>query len=511
MGIQNNSKVHALEVTTIAKGAGIVFIGTIIGTGLKYLFELIVARNLGPNLFGIFFLGFTIFKILEKVSTVGLHNGVLRYVSLFRGIKDEQKIKGTILLSLKIVLITGVSIALLMIIFSSTISSNLFHNIDLSSILKIFGIMVIFTALTEILIYSTQAFQIMKYKVLVRMIYEPGVRILLLIIFFILGLKLFGAVFAFLISIITGTFLAFYYLKKIFPSILIKKISATYETKNILNFSWPLFVAGFFNLIIIHINTLMLGHFRTSQEVGLYGAAQRTSFLIPVILESFNAIFAPIIADFYNRKELEKLENLFKIVTKWIFTISFPVFLIIVFFAKEILNLWGKEYTTGAIYLIVICFAQLINCSVGSVGYMIMMTGRTKINLLNTIIIFAMTITLNLFLIPKYGVLGAALSLAIAIGTVNIIRLIEVYLILRIHPYRIDFLKPLGAGIISFILLFIISKYLLHIYRPLIFLFVGSLLFIITYALIVSLLGIGKEDRIILEKIRAKLNIKGEK
>ena len=154
MSIQNDSKIRIPEITTIAKGAGIGFIGTIIGTGLKYLFELIIARNLGARLFGVFFLGFTIFKLLERVSTLGLHNGVLRYVSLFRGVGDKERMKGTILLSFKIVFIVGTAIAFLMIVFSQSISKNIFHQSHLSLVLKIVAIGVIFTAVTEISVFS---------------------------------------------------------------------------------------------------------------------------------------------------------------------------------------------------------------------------------------------------------------------------------------------------------------------------------------------------------------------
>ena len=114
----NNLQVNILEIATIAKGAGIVFIGTIIGTGLKYLFELIVARNLGSELFGLFFLGFSIFKISEVISTLGLHNGILRYVALYAGENDRQRVKGVIILASKIVICTSILLSIILICFS---------------------------------------------------------------------------------------------------------------------------------------------------------------------------------------------------------------------------------------------------------------------------------------------------------------------------------------------------------------------------------------------------------
>jgi len=502
-------RAHSREITVLVKGAGIVFGGTIIGDALKYLFEVIVARNLGPQLFGIFFLGFTVFKVLERVSTVGLHNGVLRYVALFRGIGDQARIKGTILLGLRTVFTAAALISLLTIVFSRTISLHLFHQENLSSVLIIFALGTVFTAITEILTYSIQAFQIMKYPVLVRMIFEPGFRIVLVVPVLWLGWKLQGVLFVFLASLILGTLLAFSYLLRVFP-LTKDDIRPVYETRSILVFSWPLFFVGFLDLFIVQINTLMLGNFRTSQEVGIYGAAQRTAFLIPIVLNSFNAIFAPMIADLYHRKELKTLEGLFKTVTKWIFTISLPFSLILLLFAGDILTLWGEQYKAGTLCLIIICCAQLVNCATGPVGFVIMMTGNTVINLVNNIIVLSMIIILNVLLIPGYGIMGAAVGLAIALIIINIIRLIQVYFILRIHPYRTDFYKPIAAGVSAVMVSLTVAHFLgPQISRPWLKLAGHSAVILLTYVVVLILFGLEEGDKVIFEKLKAKLLDRG--
>jgi O-antigen/teichoic acid export membrane protein len=498
----NTSNNFNIEISTIAKGAGIVYFGTFLGIGLKYVFELLVARNLGPRLFGIFFLGFSIFKILERISTVGLHNGVLRYVSIFRSIGDTARIKGTILLSLKIVMAFGLLIFILIALFSPQISTDVFDKPELSSILPLFAAVVVFSVITEIFVYSTLAFQITKYKVLVRMIFEPGARILLVLVTFLLGWKLLGAVYAFCISIIAGMGLAFLCLSRQFPAFNQSRLRPIYETKDILKFSWPLFFVGFFNIALVQINTLLLGYFRESAEIGIYGAAFRTAFLIPIGLESFNTIFAPIISDLYEKKELRKLESLFKIATKWIFTISLPLSLYLVFYAKPILQIWGKDYADGSICLVILAVGQLINCSVGSVGYMITMIGRSKINLANMSGILIMNIVLNLLLIPRYGIIGAAISVTASLALINIIRLVEVMIILKIHPYRWDFFKPLLAGGVTAFVAYIIKSVDLDFQNYLISLVSGLFVFLLVYAGSLLFLGIEKEDKYILEKVK---------
>ncbi len=137
---------------------------------------------------------------------------------------------------------------------------------------------------------------------------------------------------------------------------------------------------------------------------------------------------------------------------------------------------------------------------------MISMTGRSKITLFNTVVIFFVNITLSYILIPKYGIIGAAVATGISFSLINILRVLEVYLILRIHPYRIDFLKPLASAGISVIVIYVVKYFLLSNINNFVMLAVGSLIFLGSYGLFYFLLGIKEEEKIIIEKIRAKLN-----
>lgn len=507
MSIQNNTRVYDQEITDIAKGAGIVFFGTIIGTGLKFLFEVIVARNLGTELFGLFFLGLAFLKVGEIISTLGLHRGVLRYIALFRGEGDKRRTKGTIIFALRIAVLIGLVICILIIFLAGFASINIFKKAELTPVLKMFAVVIPFTTLTTILVFSTQGFKIMKYRVYVREIFEPTIRIIGVVLIFLLGYKLYGVIFVFNISVAIGFFLAFYYLKKTFPDLTHKNIDSIFESKKILGFSWPLLLADFFGLIVIWMNILMIGYFKDSQEVGIYSAAHRTALLVQVILLSFNAIFAPIIADLYNKNESRKLERLFKIVTKWILSLSLPICLLMILLAPEILSLFGKDFIVGAVCLIILSLSQLVNSIFGSSGFLIMMSGKSRINLFNNMAAATLNICLNLLLIPQHGIIGAAVSLLITVTATNMIRFIEVYLLFKFHPFKVDFYKPLLAVGGSLILSCLVKRYLVQSNNPILIMLAVSAVFFVIYVLILFVLGIEEEDKIVLDKIRTKFSI----
>ena len=501
----NNSSILYPEITIIAKGAGIIFIGMTIGTGLRYLFEFIVARNLGPDLFGSFFLGFSAIKIAEIVSTLGLHRGVLRFVAIFQSAGDVARTKGAILFSIRTTLVVSLILGIFMFMLSPFVSLHIFHKAGLASVFRLFALIVPFIAVTTILVFCTQGFKIMKYRVFVRELFEPGIRIIAVVFLFILGFKLNGAIFAFIASILLGTILALVYTKKSFPPLIDKSTRPIFESKEILKYSWPLLLAEFFGLIIMWINILMIGYFKSSGEVGIYSASHRTALLGEVIFLSFNAIFSPITADLYYRKEHERLAHLFKLVNKWIFALNFPVCLLLVFFASDLLRLFGNRYLPGTMCLVLLGTAQLVNSALGSSGFLIMMSGKSRINLINNIFTALLNIGLNVLLIPAYGILGAALSFLASVIVVNLVMVVEVYALFRIHPFRTDMYKSPLAGGISFISMALLMRFLRWTGNPILLMGTGSMIFLLSYIILINALGIGEEDKMVLQSLKAKL------
>lgn len=511
MKTEKNPLVLSSEISTIAREGGIFLGGTLLGTGLRFSFDILAARHLGAEKFGLFFLGIAILKIAEIVSTLGLHRGALRYVAIFNGEKDIFRIKGTILYSLKMTAIFSLFISTGIITFSHSLATNIFHKPALGNILIAFSLSIPFTCITTIFVFSTQGFKTMMPRVTVREIFEPLIRLSGIIIVVILGGGLKSAVLIYFSSLFLGCLLAFSLLKKLFPSLTSFQVKPQVQKKEIFQYSWPLLFAEFFSLIIIWINILFLGIFSTSSNVGIYSSAHRTALLIQIVLISFNAIFSPIIADLWHKKEIYRLSELFRVVTKWSLLLSLPISLFMILSARNILVLFGKDYVQGANCLTALALAQLISSFLGTSGFMIMMSGKSKINLLNNLAMVILLIIFNILLIPSLGIMGPALSFLFAVALINLITIIEVYIIFRIHPFRLDLSKPIIAGIFSSTTLWLFQEKVINSNSPLFTLFLSGVLFIITYFSLIIILGIEEEEKIILSKLKEKLQNFNEK
>ncbi len=491
------------ELMTIAKGAGIGVGGTVVGSGFRYAFQVLAARSLGSELLGLFFLGFAVFKISRMIAELGLANGVVRYVALYNGVGDLGRVKGIVSLGTKWAAVSGLAVGVLLALLARPLAIGLFARPELTLPLRLFAVALPFSAAGAMLLFATQGFKVMKYQALVREIFEPGLRLALAAAFFALGMEIYGAVIASVAPLILSPLPAWYYLKKLFPALRDRRLKPVYEAARLRSFSWPLLFVQFIGLAVLWTDTLMLGYFRTAGEVGIYVAAHKTALLGSVVITSFAAIFGPVISDFFNRREEQDLRRSFQGVTKWILTFSLPIYLFLVFFRAPILEIFGPEFTAGGSPLAILCLGWLVSSAIGPVGQMIIMTGRQKLHFLNMSGLMVINISLNLVLIPGYGIVGAAAATALSISALSLAELWQINRLLRIQPFRRDFLKPLAAGAVSLAALAGLERFAFEL-TGVAGLAAGFLLLAGFYTGIILVLGLGPEDRIVLNRLKKK-------
>jgi O-antigen/teichoic acid export membrane protein len=137
---------------------------------------------------------------------------------------------------------------------------------------------------------------------------------------------------------------------------------------------------------------------------------------------------------------------------------------------------------------------------------MLAMSGRQKLPVLNMTGLLGLALLLNLILIPRHGLVGAAWAISISLSLFGLTELGQVYLLLKVHPFRKDFLKPRAAGAVTFLLFSLALKVRPGAGRPGLATFAfEALLFLGVYAGLLWLAGLQPEDKVILKRAREKL------
>ena len=494
----------------IAKGAGIGFSGAFIGMAFGYFSRIVIARFLNPEGYGLITLGIAGMSIAATLSLLGLPSGIRRFVSLYKGKEDEGRIKGTILGALKISFPLSLFLAILTFIGADWISIHVFHEAILTPILRIFAIAIPFSVLAQNLVSSTIGFQDLRYKVYVNDIFQNTFKLVAIVALLALGFGVIGAAWGWVLAIILTPFLALYFLeKKLFP-VFRSKIKSIPVEKELFSFSWPLIFVSAAGLVIGWTDTLMLGYFSTASDVGIYNVALPTAMLLMNITVAFSMIFLPVASELYGKNRIEDLRKAYSAVTKWVFSLTLPIFLLMALFSESIIRLiFGSAYIPGAIVLSILAAGFFIDSATGPVGNITMIYGRTKINMGCGFIGAGANFTLNFLLIPVYGLKGAAIATASSYVLMKIALMISAYRIARMQPYKKSYLKPLLASVIAVSVIYVLTKYFIGVSF-----FVLAVMFFVFLLLYFFLLLLFKsfeeEDLMIMRAIDERLGTKSE-
>jgi O-antigen/teichoic acid export membrane protein len=334
-----------------------------------------------------------------------------------------------------------------------------------------------------------------KITIFISKIINPVLFILTVGIVIIFNRGLTGLMWIYVFTGSVSAFLAYKYLRKAYLND-VSDFKPIAEKKKLWNFSYPMLFVQLFNNIIRLVPIFILGIYLTNADIGIFNVSLKIAVLVSFALEAFAMIFSPVMAELFSRNDREMIGKLYKTVTKWIFTFSLVIFFIIILFSDTLLSIFGTEFIAGSIILILIAFGELVNAGAGLVGNLILMSGRPRVILANSIFRFMLIVTLCLVLIPTMGLKGAAISVAISQATINLVRLAELYYFERIHPFKPSYIKPLISGVTTFILTYLMMRYLdLNNYVELI---VGSFLFLILYILGNWAMQLDEEDKFVI-------------
>ena len=494
----------------IAKGAGIVLIGTLIGRAFGYGSRIIIARFLGVSDYGLISLGFAALTMAVALAAIGLPAGVTRYVSFYKGKEEEGRIKGTIISAIKMNLPISIIFALLLFFGADWISVHIFHDPNLTPVLRIFSIAVPFLVLAQNLLSATVGFQEIRYQVYTQQIFQEVFKLAGIVTLVALGFGVIGAAWGWVIAIVLMPFVAFYFLeRKVFP-VFNSKIKAISTGEELFSFSWPLIFVGMAGMVMGFMDTLMLGYFCTSYEVGIYNAALPTAMLIKMPSAALGLIFVPVITELYARERYDNLRDTYSAVTKWILSLVFPAFLLMALFSDDIIKiLFGVEYVIGAEALAILAFGFFVSVSLGSAAKIINAFGKTKITMGCYLTGSVANFCLNLYLIPIYGINGAAMATAASLVFVSVIYFISGYRISKMQPFKLNHLKPIFSAIIAVLFVYALTKYLIGIsFFVLVAMFFVFL--VIYFFLLLLMKGFDENDLMIMRAIYQRLGTKSD-
>ncbi len=441
------------------KSSVISYVGVVIGFINVGLLQ---PHLLSPDHIGYLSIIVTLSELISQIFSLGIPSIISKYFPWF---KMENKIKG-IKLILAIALILGSILSYLLIFIFSDYIINNFGNNDFKNFINLdFSLKIIFLWVLSNLVFKLydstykMLFKISLSFFLKDVLQKIMMTIALILYYFklidfkafvlinLIGVSI-PAVIIFIKISLNPDFVWTYYIPK-------------QHKKEIINVALFSLIGSLGSVIISQIDKIMIGSISGLSQTGIYTIMGYYAIIIIIPSRALKKISIPVIAESWKNKDLNNIESVYKSSSANLFFIGSMMLSLLILNTDAILYITGKEevYEAGRLVPLIIGIGYLFDLFTGVNSEIISTSSKYKWTMLFTLGTAVITIGLNLLLIPKIGMLGAAIGSMITFIIINLLRLTFVYKSFKIHPFSGKIFKMLLMLVLPALMYLLLPKF----------------------------------------------------
>jgi stage V sporulation protein B len=472
---------------------GFIFISSIVNLLFGFVIMVVLGRHLGAGDLGLFRMAGTIYGIATLFSFIGIPSAIIKFVA--ESIGDRKKLNLIISAGMITSIILGV-VSSLLFYFLSGIFESIFNMPGLSDLLKIYSPIFPFAIMNAVLLGILNGLREMK-KFAISLIIQSILLLVISVPLIYWGFGAGGAVIGVVLSSV-GMWLNLMWISRVYFKFTFDEYVQI--TKKMLQFGVKVFAAGSINLINNQIDILLIGFYLTSTDLGYYSVAIGLSSFFWMIPLAVQKNTYPATSLYWHQKDHFALNNMLNKSMKYCTVILVLIGLGLGFFSQEIIILlYHKEnFISAVLPLQILLIGTVIRGSTYQpIGGSLTGIGRPGIDMKTIAIITIINITLDIILLPRIGIIGAAIATSVSLTVGS---LAGIYFIVKYVHMKIDyrwFLNMLGVVIIS-IVMFNFGK---NAVNPL--LLVGSIL--IGYSIAIFCFFFTKEDKDLFKSLASSI------
>ena len=494
------------QMGQISRHSAVFFVGTMFTAVAGYLFKVYLARVLGAEALGLYALGMTVGGVLGLVVAVGLPQAAARYVSLYNATQRYAELKGFMWRSLAILAMTSLVTSAVMIVVRRWVADRFYHAPALSQYMWAFALLMVAGAFTTFFGQALAGFKDVARRTVITNFIGSPLNMLFSVGLLTIGLGLSGYLLAQIASATITLGLLVYATWQFMPPGFrsLRGPVPALQRETVL-FSASLFAVQALEYSSTQLDKIVLGYFLDPRSVGIYVVAVSVTAFVPVLLQSVNQIFSPTIADLHGRREMQVLQRLYQTLTKWVLGFTLPLAIVVCVFAAPFMEIFGKEFRSGWIVLIIGTIGQLINCGVGSVGLLLLMSGNQDRVVRIQVRVAIANAILNLALIPLWGIVGAITVSAATNAGINLLYLREVKARLGMRPYNRSYVRLLLPILGASVMVVLVRLQVHRFHSTIIAILAGLILAYSVFTALVLVVGLDEDDRLVAHAIASKL------
>jgi O-antigen/teichoic acid export membrane protein len=435
---------EASNVVAVAKGAGFLAGGRAFSTGIRFVTAVILARLLGAEDYGLYILMVSIAFAVASVASLGLDLAMERHIAVASRRDDRDGANGSLQVGMWGTLIPALIGAALLAGLADVIAHDIMDEPGLEPLLQVSAVLSVLYCMTTLMVSVIVGCKRIDQAALANHVIQPVARLVFILLLAVVGMTAYLAGIALVLSyvVVIGVLLSL--INRRIPLVGLVR-PARRDMREIVAFAFPAWYAGVLRIVRTRIQPLLLGAAGSAANVGVFSVVTSASALGQLAMLSINAALRPTLAELHDAGDAAEVGRLYATTTRWTLAASLPLFLFMVLAPESLLGLFGATFESGATALVIAASAEVVNAGTGMCGTIIAMSGHNKLKVVNATVWMVVTVGANVVMIPLWGVIGAALAILVSTVMINVLRVVEVWVLMRILPWDRHIWKTIAA------------------------------------------------------------------
>lgn len=457
----------APNMAGVARGGSANLVGAVVLAACTFILTVAVTRTLPTEKAGIFFSATSVFVLATTVGQLGTDTGLVYFVSRLRSLGRSREIDAHYATALRPVAVLGVVMSVVMLALAYPLAAVFTpgHESQTAPYLLILAIFIPFAGWETVTLAATRGLGTMRPSVVVEQVVRPLLQLAAMGVVLLVAPLSAPLALAWAGPYLPAAVIGFLWWRKLSARAVARAEAAQGDTaagasatanqaprsspaRAFWGFTAPRALASVGQIAMQRLDILLVAALAGPTQAAIYTAATRFLVVGQMGNRAISTAVQPRLGESLARNAIDETNHYYRTSTAWLISVTWPIYLTFLVFGTVLLRVFGSSYHAGLSVLLLLSLSMLFATGCGMVDMVLNMAGKTSWNLWNVLLSVGVQFSLCLILIPRMGIMGAAIAWAAAIVTSNLVPLLQVGLALGLHPFG---RAPLTAGSLALV------------------------------------------------------------
>jgi O-antigen/teichoic acid export membrane protein len=447
----------AAGLATVARGGLANLVGAAVSVFANVTMIVVVARATSTGRAGEFFALTAVFLLAQTSCRLGADMGLIYFLPRWLTLGQQQLVRSGLRVAFRPAIAAAVVVGGLLAGLGPQVVRLLLGdhgNANSVALVRVLAVAIPVAVGMDLVLAATRGFGRMRPTVLVDKMGRPLLQLILISLVLLAGWQwALGLAWAapYAAAAIVGTTMLNRIGIPAGPRVRRRAEQRAAVRSEFWRFTTPRAVASVAQILLQRLDILLVASLAGVRDAAIYTVATRFVVVGQFVNQAISAPVQPRLSALLASGNRAAARTLYRVSTTWLVLLTWPIFGMCIALAPTYLAIFGPTYRRGTTTVVLLGIAMLLSCACGPVDSVLIMAGKTRWNLGTTLLALALNIGLDVALIPRFGIVGAALGWFAAIGATNLVPLALAWLRLGLHPFGRSLLGAMAAGALCFI------------------------------------------------------------